>query len=303
MTVSRQQGPQAEGVLLVDKPAGPTSHDVIARVRRTLGQRRVGHTGTLDPFASGLLVICVGGATRLAEYLTGLDKEYRATMRLGQSTATHDSEAAVGEERSGWEGLDGARLEEALLSFRGTILQRPPRFSAKKVGGEAAHRRMRRGEEVRLEPVAVTVHEIELDSMLLPDVEIRLRCSSGTYVRALARDVGEHLGVGAHLTALRRTSVGRFKVDDAVAPSALDEREALLGALIEPAPAMAHLPAVELGAEEAARLGHGQAIPWPLGSPGEDETSVALHLGSLVAVVIRRGESLRPLKVFQGGEG
>ena len=303
MTVFRQPGPQAEGVLLVDKPAGPTSHDVVARVRRTLGQRRVGHTGTLDPFASGLLVICVGGATRLAEYLTGLDKEYRATVRLGQSTATHDSEAGVVEERSGWEGLDRARLEEALLPFCGTILQRPPRFSAKKVGGEAAHRRMRRGEEVRLEPVAVTVHELELVRMLLPDVEIRLRCSSGTYVRALARDLGEHLGVGAHLTALRRTSVGSFKVEDAVAPSGLDEREVLLDALIEPARAMVHLPAVELRAEEAARLGHGQAIPWLVGSPGEDEMSVALRKGSLVAVVIRRGESLRPLKVFQGGEG
>jgi tRNA pseudouridine55 synthase len=287
-------------VLLVDKPAGPTSHDVVARVRRTLSLKRVGHTGTLDPFASGLLVLCAGESTRLSEYLTGLDKEYLASVRLGQRTETHDSEGPVVAESERWRGLAQEGILDALAAFRGTVLQRPPRFSAKKVGGEAAHRRARRGEEVVLQPVPVTIAELELLGLDLPFLELGLRCSSGTYVRALARDLGDALGTGAHLTALRRTRVGRFTVEEAVPASRLEERGALLDALLPPASAVSHLPSVEVSPEEAARLAQGQAIPAAgRAEPGEDAL-VALSQGTLLAVLRREGARLRPLKVFGG---
>ena len=299
---SRPDGTPWEGILPVDKPIGPTSHDIVLGVRRALGESRVGHTGTLDPFASGLLLLCLGRATRLSQYLTGLDKEYLASVQLGLRTTTDDGEGSTLEEGAGWRDLSGAEVEEALSTLRGTLLQTPPLFSAKKVGGEAAHRRARRGEALDLRPVEVTVHELELVGLSLPLLDLRVHCSSGTYVRSLARDLGERLGVGGYLAALRRTRVGSFRVEDATPPRALTDAHVLLAALIDPARALAHMPSVDVDAEDARRLAHGQAVAAPHSLP-VDGPVLALRGGSLVAVVSREGGTIRPRKVFAGGVG
>lgn len=289
-------GPVDAGVLPVDKPPGPTSHDVVQEVRRSLNLRRVGHTGTLDPFASGLLLICVGAATRLSEYLTGLDKVYRATFILGTRTTTHDPEGDVVGVDRGWEELDRTRIETALTPLRGEILQRPPVFSAKKVAGEAAHRRVRRGETVMLAPSPVRVFELEVTEVELPAIRVEVRCSSGTYIRALARDLGEGLGVGAHVSELRRLAVGRFHVQEATPMH--DLAAADLGASwISPAEALAHLPRMELDPEDARRLALGASIP--LTVPVQEGGPIAVVRGtSLVAVASVEAGLLRPRKVF-----
>ena len=204
-----------EGVLPVDKPAGPTSHDMVARARRALGTRRIGHTGTLDPFASGLMLLCVGRATRIAEYLSGMDKRYTAVVRLGVSTDTCDATGSITAERDA-AGVSRADIETALRSQRGAILQTPPAYSAKKVGGERSYALAREGRAVELEPVPVIVHEITLTRFETPHLHLDVRCSSGTYIRAIARDLGAALGVGAHLTALRRTAVGSHSIEHSV---------------------------------------------------------------------------------------
>jgi len=288
-----------DAVLPLDKPEGPTSHDMVAAVRRALGERRVGHTGTLDPFASGLLLLCVGRATRLAGYLSGMDKTYQAIARLGVATDTEDREGEVVAESEGWRGVTEATVDHALDGLRGDILQRPPRFSAKKVGGEAAHRRARRGEEVRLESVPVTVHELVVTSFEPPEVGLRVRCSSGTYVRSLARDLGEALGVGAHLTRLRRTAVGGFDVTDAVAPDELNDQARVAEAWIDPLRALGHLPRVEVDGAAAVDLGHGRAVPVEGIADGGPTT--AAHAGTLVAVGEVRDATFRPRRVFAHG--
>jgi tRNA pseudouridine55 synthase len=292
-------------VLLVDKPEGPTSHDVVAAARRALGMPRVGHTGTLDPFASGLLLLVVGPATRLSTFLTGMDKSYRAEVRLGVTTDTLDREGVVVAESEGWESLDEAALESALERLRGPLLQRPPAYSAKKVAGEAAHRKARRGEPVRLEPVRVTVHELRLDRLDPPRVELAVRCSSGTYVRALARDLGEALGVGGHLTALRRTAVGPFRVEDAVPPEALAD-ELASGALRTPEAALeaAGVALVEVEPAAVERLARGQTVDAPAaaGSTGARVVAAVDAMG-LVAIVELVEGTLQPRKVFRGAEG
>lgn len=286
--------PAGGGVLPVDKPEGPTSHDIVGRARRALGERRIGHTGTLDPFASGLLLLCAGPATRLSRYLTGQDKEYRARARLGISTDTLDREGDVVAESDAWRSLSHQDLEAALGELRGEILQIPPRFSAKKVGGVAAHRRARRGEDVRLEPVAVTVRELVLTDVSLPEVEFRVRCSSGTYIRALARDLGESLGTGAHLTSLRRTRVGSVSVQGAL-PGDFSE-PVPASAWISPLEALAPLPRVPVDAETERRLAHGQRVPYA--APGEGGR-VAAHRGDRLVAVCRRSEGvLHPETVF-----
>ena len=285
------------GVLPVDKPEGPTSHDVVDRVREVLDTKKVGHTGTLDPFASGLLLLCVGPATRLSEYLTGLDKEYLATARLGVITDTLDREGRVVEEREGADRVEADAVRAAMDDLTGTILQRPPAYSAKKVKGEAAHRLARRGEAPELPPVEVTVHAFELLELALPELRFRVRCSSGTYVRALARDLGEGLGPGAHLTELRRTRVGRFEVGDAVPADALDP-ERCREAWIEPADALAHLSRVEVDETGERLMATGQGIALTDDAPRGDAPVVVVRDGALVAVATRSGTQLRPRKVF-----
>lgn len=292
------------GVLPVDKPSGPTSHDVVSEVRKALDLRRVGHTGTLDPFASGLLLVCVGPATRLAEYLTDPDKTYLAEARLGMGTATHDPEGEVMSRSEGWRSLAREDVLRALGDFRGSVLQVPPRYSAKKIGGEAAHRRARRGEAVELEARPVEIHELELTAFDLPRIGFRIVCSRGTYVRAVARDLGEALGVGAHLTALRRTDVGDFSVDEAVAFDALTGGEDLDPFLVSPARALARIgmPSVAVDPSGARRLAQGRPAGTVESGPSAGSGEVAVLLGGeLVTVGFWKAGELWPRKVF--GEG
>jgi tRNA pseudouridine55 synthase len=281
----------------VDKPVGPTSHDVVGHARRALGIRRIGHTGTLDPFASGLLLLCVGPATRIAEYLSGLDKEYVATARLGETTTTDDLEGEVVARDAGWSDLSEPDIAEALRGFLGELAQVPPQYSAKKVAGEAMHRRARRGEHVELEASRVTVHELELLAVELPSIRFRLRCSSGTYVRAIARDLGEALGVGGHLTALRRTAIARFEVADAIPMAALADPDEVARVARSPLDALSHLPGWSADAEAARRITHGQSVPWS-GPEVEGPIAVAAE-GELLAVGHAVDGLLKPSKVFQ----
>lgn len=291
-------------VLAVDKPEGPTSHDVVAMARRALRTRKVGHTGTLDPFASGLLLLCVGGATRLSEYLTGMRKSYRATARLGTATDSHDLHGEVVGGMHDVSGLGESVVRDAVASFEGPQEQVPPQFSAKKVDGEAMHRRARRGEHVELAPVPVHIHSATLDSWVAPDATLSVTCSSGTYIRAIARDLGAKLGCGAHLTELRRTSVGDFDVADAVPLDALDDADRVSAAKLSPVRAMAHLRCIDLDAPEVARIRHGQRIRITEGAGGEVVTEVATeavavrHDADLVAVADLVDGVLRPRKVF-----
>lgn len=295
-----------EGLVLpVDKPAGITSHDVVALVRRALGTRKVGHTGTLDPFATGLLLICVGPATRLSEYLLGLPKTYLATARLGITTSTLDLEGEVQEERPIPDELAAEDVEDVLRSLRGEILQVPPQFSAKKVAGEAMHRRARRGESVELAPVPVTVYSLELLGRDGPLVEFSTNCSGGTYVRALARDLGEGLGCGAHLTALRRTAIGEFSVDEALTVEELQDPAAVEERALRPGTALlrAGLPGVTVDEAEVVLLAAGRFVPWDSGrsepSAVEEGEPVAVLSGDrLVAVGRIEDGSLRPKKVL-----
>ena len=217
------QGPEISGVLPVAKPSGMTSHDVVDRVRRILNQRSVGHTGTLDPAATGLLVLCIGTATRFARYLSGLDKTYRAVVRFGQSTDSFDSDGQIVASYDGdiSEALTAERLNAALEKYSGEYSQLPPAFSAKKIGGVAAYKLARRGEKPELKPVTVRVDEMVIGNCQPPDVELELSCSTGFYVRALARDLGDELGTGAHLYSLERTRVGLFELSQASTLEAL----------------------------------------------------------------------------------
>lgn len=290
-----------DGVLALDKPAGPTSHDMVDATRRALGLRRVGHTGTLDPFASGLLLLCLGPTTRIAEYLSGLDKSYEAVARIGVATDTEDLKGRVtaeADERA-WATLDREAIEAALAGFRGPIRQIPPQFSAKKVGGVAMHRRARKGQSVDLEPRAVTVHELEITTWNPPCLGFRIRCSSGTYVRSIARDMGEALGVGAHLRALRRTAIGEVRVEEALTVDDLAEPERVRAARIDPLSALGHLPQVSVDQDRAGRLAHGQTVDWD----GRDTegTVVVSSGGALVAIAEGGAGLLRPRKVFPRG--
>ena len=260
----------------MDKPAGPTSHDVVARVRRVFGIRAVGHAGTLDPFATGLLVLVLGAATRLARFVEAEPKTYLATARLGVRTATDDATGEVVErtEPAAWPPV--AAVERELERFVGTQPQRPPAYSAKLVGGQRSYRLARKGADVALEPVEVTVHRIGLTDYRPPLVSFRATVSSGTYVRALGRDLGTALGTGAHLTALRREAIGGFHVAQAVP---LDRLES--GALIPPESLVARLAQVELRDDETVAVSHGRAVLRDSPTTGE---AALLAGGRLVAV-------------------
>lgn len=300
------------GALLADKDPGPTSHDVVDRARRSLSTRRVGHTGTLDPFASGLLLLLVGPVTRLAEYFHLLDKTYVAVLRLGEETTTHDPEGDTVRTSDAWRRVGAEELASVLAEHTGRQLQRPPAFSAKHVEGDRAHRAARAGREVELEPAEVTVHEAELLTLSPPDARVRFRVATGTYVRALARDVGRSLGCGAHLRALRRTRIGPFGVERAAPLAALTEDaspEALGEAWMDPAAAVAWLPRRTLDGSEAERVRNGGQVaardvaPATLDGPDRGAAGEALpvalvHEGRLVAVAERQEDRLQPRKVF-----
>lgn len=278
-------------MLLVDKPAGPTSHDVVAAVRRAFQTRRAGHTGTLDPFATGLLVVLVGRATRLARFLVGMSKDYTGMIRLGVTTATDDLTGETIQASDTWETLDDEAIRRAMESLKGEISQRPPRFSAKQVEGRRAHRRARRGEEFELAPEAVTVHEFRMIARTGADLEVSVSVGSGAYIRALARDLGERLGCGAHLAALRRTRVGPFRVEDA-AP--LDQIVANDVPLRPPWEAVGHLQQVELSLTERSLVRQGRSIPLP----ARTGLAALLESGELVAVGEADGAVCRPVVVL-----
>jgi tRNA pseudouridine55 synthase len=250
------------GLVIVDKPGGMTSHDVVSRVRRLAGTRKVGHAGTLDPAATGVLVLGLNRATRLLGHLTLTDKQYDATVRLGAATTTDDAEGEILETRA-TDDLTGEAVRAALAGFVGEIAQVPSAVSAVKVDGKRAYARVRAGETVDLPPRRVTVHALEVTGLDLPDVRISIHCSSGTYVRALARDVGAVLGVGGHLTALRRTAVGPFDLAAASTLEALTETFALTP--IADA-ARAGFPTLDLDDDQARAVRVGRRLDLPLGA-------------------------------------
>ena len=250
-----------DGLIVIDKPAGPTSHDVVARMRRVLCERRIGHTGTLDPNASGVLPLVVGRATRLAKFLSSERKRYEAIVRLGISTDTYDGEGShVG---TRWTGPLPARSEivQALTAYRGTFLQQPPAYSAKKIDGERAYRAARTGATVMPEPVTVTVDRLDVIDVVGDDVTLLVECSAGFYVRSLAHDLGQRLGTGAHLSALRRTASGRLTIEDAI-PLEFAERsrDDALEALVPMDAMLPHFQAVVLTDEGLLRAVHGRNI-------------------------------------------
>jgi tRNA pseudouridine55 synthase len=249
---------QIEGVLSIDKPAGLTSHDVVARIRLISGIRRVGHTGTLDPLATGLLILCLGQATRLAEFLAGQNKEYLATIRLGQETNTFDAEGTIVAEKP--VNVSKIQLLAALDQFRGKIKQIPPMYSAVKVDGQPLYRRARQGKVIDRPAREVTIFELDLYCWQSPEIQVRLVCSSGTYVRVIAHDLGRSLGCGAYLMGLRRTAVGNHRVDTAI-PLADLQKSGWQDYLQPSDIAVSHLPGVVLVEEEAVSLYHGQRVP------------------------------------------
>lgn len=290
------------GILIVDKPAGLTSHDVVAEVRRLVGQTRVGHAGTLDPMATGVLVICIGLATRLAEYVANTDKRYRATIRFGIATTTWDAEGEVEEVRP-IDGLTLGAIEAALPRFMGASEQVPPMFSALKRDGEPLYRLARRGVAVPREARRIEVYAMDVQRWQPPDLVVDVHCSKGTYVRALARDLGEALGVGAHLAALRRTAVGAFTLEDAVEMELLRAGGAPGGwreHLLDPSVAVRDLPAVVVDDEAARRIAHGQALPLEVDGDGT-EAAVFDGRGRLLALLRHDAERglWRPHKVLQ----
>jgi tRNA pseudouridine55 synthase len=294
---------EPDGLVIVDKPAGMTSHDVVARVRRLAGTRRVGHAGTLDPMATGVLILGVGKATRMLGYLALTGKRYEATIRLGQSTSTDDAEGEI-TGCAPTDALTGDQIAAAAAGLTGDIMQVPPAVSAIKVAGQRAYRLTRAGAAPELAPRPVTVYEFAVGAPRradggLVDVDATVGCSSGTYVRALARDLGAALGTGGHLTRLRRTRVGGYGIESARTLEQLAERfevQPLAQA------AAAAFPRRDLTPEEARRLAHGGR----LGSrphQGDAVGPVAAFApdGTLVALVAEESGQARPLVVFAAG--
>ncbi|HWQ35938.1 MAG TPA: tRNA pseudouridine(55) synthase TruB [Blastocatellia bacterium] len=329
----------SDGILVIDKPADWTSHDVVAKVRKLMRTRRVGHTGTLDPFATGVLVVCLNRATRLAQFLTGDDKEYLATVRFGYATDTGDLTGTATGPVTDARHLTAEMIEAALAPLRGRIRQIPPMYSAKKVGGVKLYEMARRGEEIERAAIEVEIKELELlpvrslrereqparlsdeagrlgttapvpeageQAACAPgcvDFELRVVCSSGTYIRALAEDIGKALGIGAHLAQLRRTRAGRCDLSRAVTLERLAEL-AEAGRTQEALSSMAEalaMPEVRLNADEAARVAHGNAVRRAVDYPAG--TLLQLTDGQqLLAVAEYRTESrtLQPRVVLTG---
>lgn len=311
------------GLLIIDKPAEWTSHDVVARARRRLGEQRIGHTGTLDPFATGVLVLLVGRATRLAQFLAGAVKEYEAVVRFGYATETGDLTGAPRAAfKDGFVSCPTWEREEiaaALESLRGAIVQVPPMYSAKKVGGQKLYELARRGIEIKREAVRVLIHEltaIENDGGLLRqhtdgtcELKIRAVCSAGTYIRVLAEDLGARLGVGAHLTALRRTRAGTFGIAQATTLKELSAAAEIGKAdelLLSLEVALPEMPATHLTAGQSQRARHGALVRIDEAGLFADGEYVRLHdaTGRLIAIGTydARGQQLRPRVMLAAAE-
>jgi tRNA pseudouridine55 synthase len=280
------------GLLLVDKPAGITSHDVVAIVRRVVGSQRVGHTGTLDPFATGLLVVLVGRGTRLIPYIDGEPKVYDATIRFGSETDTDD---ATGQTTRESDVPEDAAIEVAIAKLTGAIDQVPPSYSAKKVAGTRAYAAARRGIALDLEPSRIIVHRWELGSRAGADIAARVTCSGGTYIRALARDLGRLTNSAAHLAALRRVRSGCFVVDDAYTLEQLRAGDSKMQPLRDAIPS---IPTRRLAEPELTRVLHGNAIV-ANGEPLASRVALIDDEKALVAVAEREGDELRPKLVLR----
>ena len=291
------------GLVIVDKPGGMTSHDVVARIRRLAGTRRVGHAGTLDPMATGVLVVGVEKATRLLGYLTLTEKQYDATIRLGQSTSTDDAEGEITGGASA-KDVSAETLAQAVEDLTGEILQVPPAVSAIKVDGQRAYRLTRAGAAPELKPRPVTVYQFTVTAIRpagdLLDVDATVRCSSGTYIRALARDLGAALGTGGHLTRLRRTRVGGYGLEGARTLEQLAERFEVMPLAQA---AAAAFPRRDLSADEARRLAHGGRLPAATAAEAavatqEHPTAAYAPDGTLIALLAEQDGQARPLLVF-----
>ena len=287
-----------DGVLVIDKPWGPTSFDVVRQVRSLLKLKKVGHTGTLDPMATGVLPLCLGEATKVAGFITEGDKAYDATVRLGAETDTQDAEGQV-TTRAPVPPLTPALLESALARFRGSFDQMPPMYSAVKVGGKRLYELARAGEEVERAARHITVYELVLRDFSADRLQLSVRCSKGFFVRTLAFDLGRALGCGAHLEALRRTNSGPFTLAQALPLAdlpALAREGALAPRLVTMSDALVELPEVRVGAAEAQRVSHGVPVEVPAGLPGR--VRVMGPDGALLAVAEVVAGRLRYLRVL-----
>lgn len=290
-----------EGALLINKPPGPTSHDIVDEARRALGIKRIGHTGTLDPAADGLLVLLLGPATRLAEYVKGYEKTYLAKIRLGITTDTDDATGDVIVSKRVPE-LSVEDIKKTLARFTGKISQKVPAYSAVKVGGERLYRRARRGAEVNAPTREIEIYSLSLVGFETPSISVEVKCSAGTYVRALARDIGKALGCGAHVTTLTRTKVGPYDLIGAVKTDELIKRDVdgwgAGDAYIPMAEMLPEFFEIQTPDEYVQTLAHGGEVP--IKPAGADEGAfVKLLAGNrLAAVGVVRGDCIRPVKVF-----
>jgi tRNA pseudouridine55 synthase len=290
------------GVLNINKPAGMTSHDVVQRVRRMMKERRVGHTGTLDPSATGVLVLCIGKATRIAQYLEAGEKEYRAVMRLGVTTDTLDADGQVLETRCHLPP-DRSMVLQALQQFTGSMMQTPPAYSAVKVQGVPSYKLARQGKAEPLKPRQITVHAIDLASYEHPFVTLDVRCSKGVYIRTLCADIGEALGCGAHLTGLVRTRSGTFALSEAVSLDTIEflsEQGKLQEVVVTLERALEDIPSITVEDEAARKILHGNRIRAPEGTLQRENRLVRVHGldGTLLALAREKGEELRPETVL-----
>ncbi len=287
-----------EGILNIDKPAGMTSHDVVGRVRRVAGMRKVGHSGTLDPAATGVLVVCLGRATRLVEYLVGRPKTYLGVVKLGETTDSYDADGEVTQVRPlPAEPLTAENLESILQKFRGDILQIPPMVSAIKKDGKKLYELARQGITIERPPRPVTIYQLDLLSANSPELELRIQCSAGTYIRSIAHDIGELLGCGAHLKSLRRERVGEFDTESAVPLDDLSP-ENIQSHLKPMELAVAHMPRLDANEQETVDLLNGKLVAKK--SAEADETLVQTFdpEGKFIGLVTAHGEYWKAKKMF-----
>jgi tRNA pseudouridine55 synthase len=290
VVLSQTESPAPDGVLLVDKPAGFTSHDIVAIARGATATRRIGHTGTLDPFATGLLVLLVGRATRLAQFVDGEPKVYDAVIGFGGETDTDDATGSVIRTAS---PPSFQSIDRAMALLTGPLDQMPPSYSAKQAGGVRAYAAARKGQSIELTPAPVVVHRWTIIARDLTSLTARVECSGGTYIRALGRDLGRMSGSAAHVTALRRLSSGRFSVNDACS---LDELRAGRYTIHDMRSAISSLPTQSLTRDETGRVTHGNPV---IATVAGDRAALIGADGTLAAIAIRAGDAWQPTAVFQ----